>query len=150
MRLPNLRDVTIEGVPFVDAGGRAQSRYISEVLAKQKAEQDKLDPGAMRPDERKRLDAADTALAKAQAEYEAAAARWTKLKVDRWQAQHATGMLDAGRRVLHPAASQAAVDDADMVKTRAEAALQAALIGRTREYQRVDDARWFRRNGPAK
>ncbi len=34
-----------------------------------------------------------------------------------------------------------------MVKTRAEAALQAALVERTREYQRIDNARWFRRNG---
>ncbi len=145
MRLPNLRDVTIEGVPFVDAGGRAQSRYISEVLAKQKAEQDKLDPGAMRPDERKRLDAAEAELAKAQAEYDAAAARWTTLKVDRWRAQTATGVQDVARRVLHPAPSQAAVDDAEMAKTRAEAALQATLIERTRELHRVDGARWRRR-----
>ena len=146
MRLPDFSNVIIDGTPFVDAGGRRQQRYISEVLAKQKAEQDKLDPGAMRPDERKRLDAAEAELAKAQAEYDAAAARWTRLKVDRWRAQAATGVQDVARRVLHPAPNLAAVDDAEMAKTRSEAALQATLIERTRELHRVDGARWWRRH----
>ena len=145
MRLPDLRGVVVNGTAFVDLGGKAQSRYISEVLAKQKAERDKLDPGAMRPDERRRLDAAEAELAKAQTQHDAAAARWTDLRVRAWRAQTATGVQDVARRVLHPAPNQAAVDDAEMAKTRAVAALQATLIERTRELHRVDSARWWRR-----
>lgn len=52
MKLPQFRDVTIDGVPFADAGAKAQSRYIEAAMAPQRPEAAKKDPGALTPAEK--------------------------------------------------------------------------------------------------
>ncbi len=117
MKLPNLRDVTIDGTPFVDAGGRAQSRYISEVLAKQVAEQGKLDPGALTPAERERLDKAEAKLAEAMAASDTAAQRWVELSGRRWKAQHERSLINGVvKKVMGSHPSEAAIAIAEEAK----------------------------------
>lgn len=150
MRLPDFCTVTIEGVPFADAGGRAQSRYIATAISKHKAEAAKTDPGAVTPAERAKLDAAEARLAEVQAENEAAWAKFVAVKTRRWRAQTSTSLIDSVKRVTGTVPSEAEVAAAEVAYQDAHGNLQRTLMERNREYQRVDNARWFRRHGPAK
>lgn len=146
MRLPDLRNVMIEGVPFVDAGGKAQSRYIGAVQDTHKAKLAESDPGALTKAERERLDAAEARLAEAMAAHDSAAQRWTDLKVTRWQAQHERSLINGVvQRVTRSLPSEADVSSAEQAKVATDSELQQVLLGRNRERQEVDAARWRRR-----
>lgn len=145
MRLPDLRGVVIDGVPFVDAGGAAQSRYIGALQDAHYAKVAETDPGALTKAERERLDAAEARLAEAQATHDTAGQRWTNLKVRRWQAQHETSLVNgAVQRVTRSIPSEAEIGDAEQAKVAAENELQQTLIWRNKERQAVDAARWVR------
>jgi len=45
MRLPDLRNVVVNGVAFPDLGGKAQERYIGGILDDHKARLAETDPG---------------------------------------------------------------------------------------------------------
>jgi len=145
MKLPNLRDVTIDGTPFADAGGAAQSRYIAEIQDAHYRKEAETDPGALTAAEIERLAAAEARLAEAQAAHDAAAQRWTALKVARWQGQHERSLINGVvKRVTRSIPSEGEIGDADQAKVAAEHELQRTLIWRTREMQAVDAARWVR------
>lgn len=138
MRLPDLRSATIDGVPFVDAGGRAQSRYIGELQNAHKAKLAESDPIALSKSERERLDAAEARLAEAMAAHESAVATWTDLKVRRWQGQHETSLVNGiKQKVTRSLPSEAEIGNATLAKEAAEHELQQTLIWRTKEMQAV-------------
>jgi len=145
MKIPDMRDVTVNGVPFIDLGGRHQSRLIDMALAAQRAERDKADVGALSRGERERLDTAEARLAEVTAAHAAAAEKWTALKVSRWQAQHETSLVNGVmKRVTRSIPSEADVSSAEQAFRTAERVLQEVLLWRNQERQRVDTARWFR------
>ncbi len=145
MRLPDLRNVTIDGTPFVDAGGRAQSRFIGSVQDDFKAKLAESDPGALTKGEHERLDAAEARLASAMAAHDSAVQSWTDLKVRRWKAQHERSLINGVvQRVTRGIPSEAEIGSAEQVKSAAENELQQTLIWRNKERQAVDAARWFR------
>ncbi len=146
MRLPDFRNVVINGRPFVDAGGRAQSRYIGALEDAHKAKLAETDPGALTKAERERLDAAEARLAEAMAAHDSAVATWTDLKVRRWQGQHDTSLVNGiKQRVTRSIPSEADVSSAEQAKEATEHTLQQTLIATNRERQEVDAARWLRR-----
>ncbi len=146
MRLPDLRGVVIDGVAFVDAGGRAQSRYIGAVQDAHKAKLAESDPGALSRAEIERLDAAEARLGEAQAAHDSAVATWTDLKVRRWQAQHERSLVNGVvQRVMRNVPGESEVAGAEQAKEATEHALQQTLIATNRERQVVDAARWWRR-----
>ncbi len=146
MRLPDLRYATIDGTPFVDAGGRAQSRYIGALEDAHKSQLAESDPGALSKAERERLDAAEAKLAEAQAAHDSAAQSWTDLKVRRWQGQHETSLVNGiKQKVTRSIPSEADVSSSEQAKVAAESELHQTLVWRNKERQEVDAARRWRR-----
>ncbi len=146
MRIPDLRSAIVNGVPFVDLGGRAQSRHIGAAIDAHKAKLAALDPGALTPAERERLAVAEAKLAEAQAAHDSAAQRWVDLKAARWQGQHETTLVGGiKQRVMRSVPTEADVSTAERGKEATEHALQQTLIVANRERQEIDSARWWRR-----
>ncbi len=147
MRLPDLRNVVVDGVPFVDLGGKAQSRYIASVLDAHNAKLAETDPAALTKAERERLDAAEARLAGAMAAHESAVQRWTDLRLRRWQGQHSQSLVDGIRRkVMGRFPGEVEISSAEQAKESAANELQQVLIGRNAERQAVDGNRWWRRH----
>ncbi len=145
MRLPDFRSVIIDGVAFADAGGKAQSRYITAQIDARKAAMAKADPGALTAAERERLDGAEAKLAEAQAGHDTAVATWTDLRLRRWRGQHERSLINGVvQRVTRSVPTESDVSGAALAKEAAENVLQQTLIWRNKERQAVDAARWFR------
>ena len=146
MRYPDFRNVTIDGVPFVDAGGAAQSRYMGVLQDAHYAKLAESDPGALTKSEHERLDAAEARLAEVQAAHDSAVATWTDLKVRRWQGQHETSLVNGiKQKVTRSIPSEAEIGDATLAKEAAEHELQQTLIWRTKEMEAVAAASWVRK-----
>ena len=144
MRYPDLRNVTIDGVPFVDAGASAQSRYIGALQDEHHRKEAETDPAALTKAERECLDAGVARLAEAQAAYDSAVQRWADLRFHGWHGQPMTTTVNG--KVTQSIPSEADVASAEQAKVAAERVLQQALISRTKEGQEVNAARWWRRH----
>ncbi len=120
MRLPDLRNVVINGRPFVDADGREQSRYISGLEDAHKAELAKSDPAALSEAEVERLDKAEAKLAEAQAAHDIAMARWSDLLVRGWHGQPETILVNGIKQKAGSIPTEADVSTAALAKAAAE------------------------------
>ncbi len=146
MRLPDFRGVVVDGVPFVNLDGIAQSRYISAQIDAQGAEAAKNDPAALTAAEIERLDMAEAKLAEAMAAHESAAQRWVDLSARRWKAQHERSLINGVvQRVQRSIPTEGDVSAAEQIKLAADNRLQEVLIWRNTERKTVDGARWWRR-----
>jgi len=146
MKIPNMRDVILDGTPFVDLGGRAQSRLIDKALDRQRAELAANDPGALSRGERERLDTAEARLAEVTAQHDAVEKHRTALRVRRWQGLHETTLADGVmKRVTRSIPSEDEVNAAEQDLRVATNSLQEVLVWRNAERQKVDNARWWRR-----
>ena len=144
--VPNMSGVTVNGTPFIDLSGRAQTRLIDAELEPQRAADRKNDPGALTDAERARLDEAEQKLAEAQAAFDAAVSVWNSIREERWRASMPRGLFESLRGVVSPPPpSEQALESAYVAKEQAEQELQRVLLWRNRERRAVDNARRARR-----
>ncbi|MEO6350881.1 MAG: hypothetical protein ABIP53_09540 [Candidatus Limnocylindrales bacterium] len=155
-RYPDLRNVVVDGVPWIDVEPAVQNRYVEAERQKWKAEQERTDPGtrAALPtaDEQKALAAAEQKLAQAEAAYQAASQRWQKLWDAGWKlGPPASDLMTARngfvvqRKASSPTATKADFERAERDRDDAQQVFQRALIERNRLALRLDRVRTARR-----
>ncbi len=120
MRLPDFRNVVIDGTLFVDAGAAAQSRYIGAIQDAHSRREAKNDPGALTAGEIERLDKAEAKLAEAQAAHDIAMTRWSDLLVRGWHGQPETILVNGIKQKAGSIPTEADVSTAALAKAAAE------------------------------